>query len=197
MNTVSKIEIALSNSGAKVLSTMTFDLGCFEVGAIKSVIKGEDVLTSTYALMVATGILPSDYLTFKNKESTASQEQFAARLEAIGVVCYSAKDRAELATKLPKDATPDDKNARKDLQDRRSAKLRTIRRGLETAHKLADPDFYTKKGGANEAKTAIEKFAKQIGEALKTLRGDGVFPDNFPHDDAVAVLVGYEKTFLK
>ena len=197
MNTVSKIEIALSNSGAKVLSTMTFDLGCFEVGAIKSVIKGEDVLTSTYALMVATGILPSDYLTFKNKESTASQEQFAARLEAIGMVCYSAKDRAELATKLPKDASQGEKNARKDLQDRRSAKLRTIRRGLETAHKLADPDFYTKKGGANEAKTAIEKFAKQIGEALKTLRGDGVFPDNFPHDDAVAVLVGYEKTFLK
>ena len=194
MNTVSKMTETLSNSGAKVLSTMTFDLGCFEVGAIKSVIKGEDVLTSTYALMVGQGILPSDYLTFKNKESTASQEQFAARIEAIGMVCYSAKDRAELATKLPKDATPEDKNARKDLQDRRSAKLRTIRRGLTTAHKLAHPEEYVS-GGANEPKTAIEDLAALMEKATKLLQGDKPFPDTFAHDDAIAVLKGFVKTF--
>jgi hypothetical protein len=194
MNTVSKMTETLSNSGAKVLDTMAGDLGCFEVGAIKSVIKGEDVLTSTYALMVGSGILPSDYLTFKNKESTASQAQFDARIEAIGMVCYSPRERAELATKLSKDATSEQKAARKDLQDRRPAKLRTIRRGLTTAHKLAHPEEYVS-GGANEPKTATEDLAALVEKAIKLLQGDKPFPDTFAHDDAVAVLKGFQKTF--
>ena len=194
MTTISKMTETLSNSGAKVLDTMAGDLGCFEVGAIKSVIKGEDVLTSTYALMVGSGILPSDYLTFKNKESTASQAQFDARIEAIGMVCYSPRERAELATKLPKDTPQEVKAARKVLQDRRTEKLKTIRRGLTTAHKLAHPEEYVS-GGANEPKTATEDLAALVEKAIKLLQGDKPFPDTFAHDDAVAVLKGFQKTF--
>ena len=194
MNTVTKIAETFANAGAKLNVEGITNI---EAGAMDTIHKAEGKLSNTYAYLVGAGILPSDYLSAKNKESTASVEQYAARVEASGLICYTKTERAELATKLPKDAPAEQKASRKVLQDRRTEFLKTVRRGLETAHKLADPDFYTKKGGANEAKTAIEKFAKQIGEALKTLRGDGVFPDNFPHDDAVAVLVGYEKTFLK
>ena len=194
MTTISKMTETLATIGIK-FNVEGIDI--VEVGAMDIVRKAEGKLAHTYAYLVAAGILPSDYLSAKNKDSTASVEQYAARVEAAGMVCYTKAERAELATKLPKDTPAEQKASRKVLQDRRTEFLKTVRRGLITAHKLADPDFYTKKGGANEAKTAIEKFAKQIGEALKTLRGDGVFPDNFPHDDAVAVLVGYEKTFLK
>ena len=194
MTTISKMTETLSNSGAKVLDTMAGDLGCFEVGAIKSVIKGEDVLTSTYALMVGSGILPSDYLSAKNKESTASVEQYEARIEAIGMVCYSPRERAELATKLPKDTPQEVKAARKVLQDRRTEKLKTIRRGLTTAHKLAHPEEYVS-GGANEPKTATEDLAALVEKAIKLLQGDKPFPDTFAHDDAVAVLKGFQKTF--
>ena len=194
MNTVSKTIETLSNAGAKVLDTMVGDLGCFEVGAIKSVIKGEDVLTSTYALMVANGLLPSDYLSHKNKESTASKEQYEARVEAIGMVCYTKAERAELATKLPKDTTASAKALRKVLQDRRTEKLKTVRRGVTTAHKLAHPEEYVS-GGANEPKTATEDLAALVEKAIKLLQGDKPFPDTFAHDDAVAVLKGFQKTF--
>ena len=169
----------------------------FEVGAMQAAKSGTEALVSTYALMVGAGILPSDYLSFKNRESTASKEQWKARIEAASQICYSPADRAELATKALKDATQDQKDARQKLQNKAGNLLKNIRTGLTNAHKLADPDFYDNGDGANEPKVAIETLAKQIGEALKTLRGDGVFPDNFAHDDAVAVLVGFEKTFLK
>ena len=170
----------------------------FEVGAMQSAKAGTEALVSTYALMVGSGILPSDYLSHKNRESTASKVQWAARLDAASQICYSPAERAELATKALKDATQDQKDARKKLQDKAGNLLKNIRTGLTNAHKTANPELYkSDDNGANEPKVAIETLAKQIGEALKTLRGDKVFPDNFAHDDAVAVLVGFEKTFLK
>ena len=144
--------------------------------------------------MVASDILPTDYLSHKNKESTASQEQYAGRVEAAGMICYTKAERAELATKLPKDATADQKAARKVLQDRRTELLKTIRRGLTTAHKIAFPDEY-KSGGANEPKTAIEDLGALMEKAIKLLQGDKPFPDTFAHDDAVAVIKGFQKTF--
>ena len=134
--------------------------------------RAEGQLSSTYALMVANGILPSDYLSAKNKESTASVEQYAGRVEAAGMICYTKTERAELATKL----------------------LKTVRRGLTTAHKLAAPDEY-KAGGANEPKTAIEDLAALMEKATKLLQGDKPFPETFAHDDAIAVLKGFVKTF--
>jgi len=194
MTTVSKEIAKLADSGAKVLMGMESDLGCFEVGAVKSVIHGSDQLTSTYALMVGEGILPTDYLSHKNKESTASKEQYDARLEAIGMVCYSPAERAELATKLPKDTPQGEKDARKVLQDRRTEKLKTIRRGLITAHKNKFPEDY-KARGSNEPKTAIEDLGALMEKAIKLLQGDKPFPDAFAHDDAVAVIKGFQKTF--
>jgi hypothetical protein len=80
------------------------------------------------------------------------------------------------------------------LQDRRTELLKTIRRGLTTAHKLAHPEEY-KAGGANEPKTATEDLAALVEKAIKLLQGDKPFPDTFAHDDAVAVLKGFQKTF--
>ena len=194
MATLSKTIETLSTAGAKVLDTMTADLGCFEVGAMQVIKRAEGQLSSTYALMVANGILPSDYLSAKNKESTASVEQYAGRVEAAGMICYTKTERAELATKLPKDAGALQKAARKVLQDRRTELLKTVRRGLTTAHKLAAPDEY-KAGGANEPKTAIEDLAALMEKATKLLQGDKPFPETFAHDDAIAVVKGFVKTF--
>ena len=194
MTTVNDMKTMFTETGA---TYNVEGIPAFEVGAMQAAKSGTEALVSTYALMVGAGILPSDYLSFKNRESTASKEQWKARIEAASQICYSPADRAELATKALKDATQEQKDKRKALQTKAGNLLKNIRTGLTNAHKLADPDFYDNGDGANEPKVAIETLAKQIGEALKTLRGDKVFPDNFAHDDAVAVLVGFEKTFLK
>ena len=191
MTTVSKMTETLATLGAK-FGVKGIDL--VEVGAMDTIHKAEGKLANTYAFMVASDILPTDYLSAKNKESTASVEQYAARGEAAGMVCYTKAERAELATKLPKDAPAEQKAARKVLQDRRTELLKTIRRGLTTAHKLAHPEEYVS-GGANEPKTATEDLAALVEKAIKLLQGDKPFPDTFAHDDAVAVLKGFQKTF--
>ena len=192
MTTISKAIETLSNAGAKIADTVA--IGSFEIGAMQVIKRAEGQLTSTYALMVASDILPTDYLSAKNKESTASVEQYAGRVEAAGMICYTKAERAELATKLPKDAPAEQKAARKVLQDRRTELLKTIRRGLTTAHKLAHPEEYVS-GGANEPKTATEDLAALVEKAIKLLQGDKPFPDTFAHDDAVAVIKGFQKTF--
>ena len=191
MTTISKMTENLAAMGNK-FGIDGIDLT--EVGAMQLVHKTEGKLSGTYAYMIATGILPSDYLSFKNKESTATEVQYKARAAAAKLICYNKTERAELATKLPKDATPYDKNARKDLQSRHTELLKTVRRGLITAHKLACPEEYVS-GGANEPKTAIEDLAALMEKATKLLQGDKPFPDTFAHDDAIAVLKGFVKTF--
>jgi hypothetical protein len=191
MNTVTKLTETLATLGAKF---GVEGIALTEVGAMDTIHKAEGKLANTYAFMVASDILPTDYLSAKNKESTASVEQYAARGEAAGMVCYTKAERAELATKLPKDAPAEQKAARKVLQDRRTELLKTIRRGLTTAHKLAHPEEYVS-GGANEPKTATEDLAALVEKAIKLLQGDKPFPDTFAHDDAVAVLKGFQKTF--
>ena len=191
MTTVSKMTETLATLGAK-FGVKGIDL--VEVGAMDTIHKAEGKLANTYAFMVASDILPTDYLSAKNKESTASVEQYAGRVEAAGMICYTKAERAELATKLPKDAPAEQKAARKVLQDRRTELLKTIRRGLTTAHKLAHPEEYVS-GGANEPKTATEDLAALVEKAIKLLQGDKPFPDTFAHDDAVAVLKGFQKTF--
>lgn len=192
MTTISKMTENLAAMGNK-FGIDGIDLT--EVGAMQLVHKTEGKLSGTYAYMIATGILPSDYLSFKNKESTATEVQYKARAAAAKLICYNKTERAELATTLPKDTPQEEKDKRKNLQSRHTELLKTVRRGLITAHKLADPDFYTKKGGANEAKTAIEDLAELMEKATKLLQGDKPFPDTFAHDDAVAVLKGFVKTF--
>ena len=191
MTTISKMTETLATIGIK-FNVEGIDI--VEVGAMDIVRKAEGKLAHTYAYLVAAGILPSDYLSAKNKDSTASVEQYAARVEAAGMVCYTKAERAELATKLPKDTPAEQKASRKVLQDRRTEFLKTVRRGLITAHKLACPEEYVS-GGANEPKTAIEDLAALMEKATKLLQGDKPFPDTFAHDDAIAVLKGFVKTF--
>ena len=191
MNTVTKIAETFANAGAKLNVEGITNI---EAGAMDTIHKAEGKLSNTYAYLVGAGILPSDYLSAKNKESTASVEQYAARVEASGLICYTKNERAELATKLPKDAPIEQKAIRKVLQDRRTELLKTVRRGLTTAHKLAHPEEYVS-GGANEPKTATEDLAALMEKAIKLLQGDKPFPDTFAHDDAVAVLKGFQKTF--
>ncbi len=189
--TVSEILAKYATIGAKHAIE---GLDVTEVGAMDIIHTAQGKLDTTYTFMVSNGILPTDYLSAKNKESTASVEQYTARGEAAGMICYTKAERAELATKLPKDATADQKAARKVLQDRRTELLKTIRRGLTTAHKNVFPEEY-KSGGANEPKTAIEDLGALMEKAIKLLQGDKPFPDTFAHDDAVAVIKGFQKTF--
>ena len=191
VRTVSELLTTYATIGAKHAIE---GLDVTEVGAMDTIHKAQGKLDTTYAFMVSNGILPTDYLSHKNKESTASKEQYAAGGAAAGMLCYTKAERAELATKLPKDTPQGEKDARKVLQDRRTELLKTIRRGLTTAHKNAFPDEY-KSGGANEPKTAIEDLGALMEKAIKLLQGDKPFPDTFAHDDAVAVIKGFQKTF--
>jgi hypothetical protein len=191
MNTVTKLTETLATLGAKF---GVEGIALTEVGAMDTIHKAEGKLANTYAFMVASDILPTDYLSAKNKESTASVEQYAGRVEAAGMICYTKTERAELATKLPMDAPQAEKDKRKKLQSRHTELLKTIRRGLTTAHKKAHPEEY-KKGGANELKTAIEDLAALMEKATKLLQGDKPFPETFAHDDAIAVVKGFVKTF--
>ena len=56
------------------------------------------------------------------------------------------------------------------------------------------PEDY-KARGSNEPKTAIEDLGALMEKAIKLLQGDKPFPDTFAHDDAVAVIKGFQKTF--
>ena len=70
--------------------------------------------------------------------------------------------------------------------------LKTYKRGLITQDKLANPDAYKTDTEAKGPKLAIEQLAAHITNAIKTLQGDKVFPDNFAHDDAIAQLVAFQ-----
>ena len=72
MATISNLTENLATIGAK-FGVEGIDLT--EVGAMDTIHKAEGKLSNTYAYLVGAGILPSDYLSAKNKESTASVEQ--------------------------------------------------------------------------------------------------------------------------
>jgi len=177
--TISKIVKDLENTGAK-LGVET--ISALEAGGMKAAHAAEGKLAATYAAMYAAGILPSDYLSHKNRESTASAEQYAERGAIAAMICYTAAERSQLAVKLPKDATDAEKAARKALQDRKTELLKTIRRGLTTQDKLANPEAY---GGAAERKEAIERLAIAIETAEKIIQGDGL-PEWFDAPEAIA-----------
>ena len=67
--TISKIIKDLETTGAK-LGVET--ISALEAGGMKAAHAAEGKLAATYAAMYAAGILPTDYLSHKNRESTAS-----------------------------------------------------------------------------------------------------------------------------
>ena len=163
-----------------------------EAGGIQASRAAEDVLVSIYAEMYKAGVRPTDYLSHKNKESTATEEEYAERGKVAALVVYNPKERKELATKLPKDATAEAKTARKSLQDRRTEHLKTVRRGLITQDKLHNPENYEK--GPDNRKEPIEKFSIAFDTALKILQGDGL-PEWFNTVDCTAVMLAAQKTY--
>ena len=164
-----------------------------EAGAMQEIGRASEAMTLTYQVMYAAGIRPTDYITYKNKASTASEEQFAERKRVVSMICYTAKERASLAAALPKDATDAQKASRKSLQDKVKDAMRTIQRGLTTQDNKENP----KEKKANERKTAIESLADYLDKAIKLMQSDRPFPDTFDHDTACATLIAYKNTYTK
>ena len=164
-----------------------------EAGAMQEIGKASEAMTLTYQVMYADGIRPTDYITHKNKASTASAEQFAERKRVVSMICYTAKERASLAAALPKDATDAQKASRKSLQDKVKDAMRTIQRGLTTQDNKENP----KEKKANERKTAIESLADYLDKAIKLMQSGRPFPDTFDHDTACATLIAYKNTYTK
>ena len=142
--------------------------------------------------MYNAGVRPTDYLSHKNKLSTATEEEYDERGKVAYLSEYNPKERKELAIKLPKDASAEAKAARKTLQDRRTEHLKTVRRGLITQDKLHNPAAYEK--GPNDRKEAIEKLGIAFDTVLKILQGDGL-PDWFNTVDCTAVILAAQKTY--
>ena len=190
MTTITKTKQTLETLGNKLDAN---GITTLEAGAMQTIHKTSGTMTATYQVMYSSGILPTDYISHKNKESTASAEQYAERKRVAAMICYTKAERASLAAKLPSDATDAQKASRKKLQDRATELLKTIRRGLVTQDKLANPQ----EAKANERKTAFESLQAKVAECIKLMQGDRPFPDDFDHDTAVATLIGYQNKFLK
>tara|TARA_R110002110_G_C13187306_1_gene694167 strand:- start:13 stop:690 length:678 start_codon:yes stop_codon:yes gene_type:complete len=180
---------SLATAGEKLGVT---SLTTIEAGGIGKAYEFGSKLENIYAAMWAADVRPSDYLSYKNKESTASKEQYEERGKVAALACYTVAERKELAGKLPKDATPEAKASRKTLQDRKTELLKTVRRGLETQAKLHDPDAGNK--GPDNRKEAIEKLGIAFDTALKILQGDGL-PEWFNTPDCTAVLLAAQKKY--
>ena len=108
------------------------------------------------------------------------------------MICYTKAERAQLSVKLPKDATAEEKAARKQLQDRKTELLKTIRRGLITQDKINNPEAYAT--GAADRKEAIEKLGIAIDTAEKIMQGEGL-PEWFDAPEAVAVIKAFRKKY--
>ena len=163
-----------------------------EAGGIEASRKAEEVLVSIYAEMYNAVIRPTDYLSTTNKLSTSTEAEYEERGKVAFLAVYNPKERKELATKLPKDATDAAKAARKSLQNRRTDHLKTVRRGLITQDKLHNPEAYEK--GPDQRKEAIEKLGIAFDTVLKILQGDGL-PDWFNTPDCTAVILAAQKTY--
>ena len=179
----------LISMGKKLGTTSILPL---EAGGIEASRAAEHTLVCIYAEMYDAGIRPTDYLSPTNKLCTASEKEYEERGKVAALAVYTAKERKELATKMPKGATAEAKAARKTLQGRRTEHLKTVRRGLITQDKLHNPEAYKK--GSDDRKEAIEKLGEAFDTALKILQGDGL-PDWFNTPDCTAILLAAQKKY--
>ena len=187
--TISKLVNELTSTGAKM---GVENISALEAGGMKAAHSAEGKLAATYAAMYASGIRPTDYLSHKNRESTATAEAYAERGNIAAMICYTKAERAQLSAKLSKDATDAEKAARKALQNVKTDLLKTIRRGLITQDKINNPEAYAT--GAADRKEAIEKLGIAIDTAEKIMQGDGL-PEWFDAPEAVAVIKAFRKKY--
>jgi hypothetical protein len=109
------------------------------------------------------------------------------------MLCYSPAELAELDAPMAKDATLEQKAARKALQERKKDLMRTIKRGLTTQDKKQNPEAY-ESGGANERKTSLEKLAITFGTIEKIAQGEGL-PEWFDVPEFCAIIAATRKKF--
>jgi ATP/maltotriose-dependent transcriptional regulator MalT len=191
-NTVTDFKAELEAAGIK-LAPLCGHISSLEAGSMQSVKASTGVLALTYAVMWGAGIRPSDYITPKSKGSTATTEQWADRYTVASMLCYSPAELAELDAPMAKDATLEQKAARKALQERKKDLMRTIKRGLTTQDKLHNPEAY-EGDGANERKTSLEKLAIAFGTIEKIAQGEGL-PEWFDVPEFCAVIAATRKKF--
>ena len=113
-NTVTDFKAELEAAGIK-LASLCGNISTLEAGAMQSVSANTGKLVATYAVMWGAGIRPSDYITPKSKGSTATAEQWTDRYAVASRLCYSPAELAELDAPMAKDATLEQKAARKAL----------------------------------------------------------------------------------
>jgi ATP/maltotriose-dependent transcriptional regulator MalT len=191
-NTVTDFKAELEAAGIK-LAPLCGHISSLEAGSMQSVKASTGVLALTYAVMWGAGIRPSDYITPKSKGSTATTEQWADRYTVASMLCYSPAELAELDAPMAKDATLEQKAARKALQERKKDLMRTIKRGLTTQDKLHNPEAY-EGDGANERKTSLEKLAIAFGTIEKIAQGEGL-PEWFDVPEFCAIIAATRKKF--
>jgi len=191
-NTVTDFKAELEAAGIK-LAPLCGHISSLEAGSMQSVKASTGVLALTYAVMWGAGIRPSDYITPKSKGSTATAEQWADRYAVASMLCYSPAELAELDAPMAKDATLEQKAARKALQERKKDLMRTIKRGLTTQDKLHNPEAY-EGDGANERKTSLEKLAIAFGTIEKIAQGEGL-PEWFDVPEFCAIIAATRKKF--
>ena len=191
-NTVTDFKAELEAAGIK-LASLCGNISTLEAGAMQSVSENGKKLAATYAVMYSSGIRPSDYITPKSKGSTATAEQWDDRYAVASRLCYSPAELAELDAPMAKDATLEQKAARKALQERKKDLMRTIKRGLTTQDKLHNPEAY-EGDGANERKTSLEKLAIAFGTIEKIAQGEGL-PEWFDVPEFCAVIAATRKKF--
>jgi ATP/maltotriose-dependent transcriptional regulator MalT len=191
-NTVTDFKAELEAAGIK-LASLCGNISTLEAGAMQSVSANTGKLVATYAVMWGAGIRPSDYITPKSKGSTATAEQWTDRYAVASRLCYSPAELAELDAPMVKDATLEQKAARKALQERKKDLMRTIKRGLTTQDKLHNPEAY-EGDGANERKTSLEKLAIAFGTIEKIAQGEGL-PEWFDVPEFCAIIAATRKKF--
>jgi ATP/maltotriose-dependent transcriptional regulator MalT len=192
VHTMTKFSTDLEAAGFR-LAPLCGHISSLEAGAMQSVKASTGKLALTYAVMWGAGIRPSDYITPKSKGSTATTEQWADRYTVASMLCYSPAELAELDAPMAKDATLEQKAARKALQERKKDLMRTIKRGLTTQDKLHNPEAY-EGDGANERKTSLEKLAIAFGTIEKIAQGEGL-PEWFDVPEFCAIIAATRKKF--
>jgi hypothetical protein len=191
--TVTDFKAELEAAGVK-LAPLCGHISSLEAGSMQSVSENGKTLVATYAVMWGAGIRPSDYITPKSKGSTATTEQWADRYAVASMLCYSPAELAELDAPMAKDATLEQKAARKALQERKKDLMRTIKRGLTTQDKKQNPEAYELARCANERKTSLEKLAIAFGTIEKIAQGEGL-PEWFDVPEFCAIIAATRKKF--
>ena len=184
-------------SGAEAIDT--FEAGAItKIGQVRG--KADAVTDALIKALFEQGIRGNDWRKGKDMPE-AHKKAYAERLAFYGQAVWTKEEKAELALPAPKKEnfeTEGDflvaQKARKALQDKPSTKMKNLAKRFDTLAKQ-NGEIETPAGNPKTPKTGMEVLSSHIQNALKTLQGDKAFPDTFEHDEAVAILMAFQKKF--